>query len=121
MSSSRRRLLLNGEKPAVWTWYVVYAVVMAIVYFLAIGLGVFLAAFAPKTEDSIEGVVVVVVSLPLMVLYGLAPFRAKTPGAWTYHLVLICLGLTSACCIPVSLPLLIYWMKPETKTYFGRM
>ena len=135
MSPRRRGLLLNpyppypyppqqqayGTKPAVVTWYVVYAVFMAVVYLGAIGLGVLLASFAQKDEETIQGVIIAVVSLPFLVLFAVAPFRANTPGAWTYHLVLICLWLTSACCIPVSLPLLIYWLKPETKAYFGKM
>jgi hypothetical protein len=28
--------------------------------------------------------------------------------------------MTSVCCIPACVPLLIYWIKPETKAYFGR-
>jgi hypothetical protein len=33
--------------------------------------------------------------------------------------VIICLGMTSACFLPVCIPLLIFWIKPETKLYFG--
>ncbi len=108
-------------KPPVWTWYIVYAVFMAVTYIVVMGLGVLLAFVADKSEDGVQGVIMAVVGLPLAIMYGLAPFRAKTSGAWTYHLVLICLGLTSACCIPICLPLLIFWLKPETKAFFGRM
>ena len=39
---------------------------------------------------------------------------------WIYGIVLIAVGFTSACCIPFCVPLLIYWLKPEAKAYFGR-
>jgi hypothetical protein len=35
-------------------------------------------------------------------------------------MVLICIGMNSCCLLPASIPLLIFWIKPETKTYFGR-
>lgn len=42
------------------------------------------------------------------------------PWLWTYDLVIICLGMTSTCILPASIPLLIFWLKPETKRYFGK-
>jgi hypothetical protein len=43
------------------------------------------------------------------------------PWTWIYHLVIICFGMTSACCIPMCVPLVIFWLKPDTKAYFGRL
>ena len=42
------------------------------------------------------------------------------PWAWIFHLVLICIGMTSGCTLPASVALLIFWLKPETRVYFGR-
>jgi hypothetical protein len=39
---------------------------------------------------------------------------------WVYDLVVICLGMTSACILPASVPLLIFWLKPEVKSHFGK-
>jgi hypothetical protein len=39
---------------------------------------------------------------------------------WVYDLVVICVGMTSFCCMPVCIPLLIFWIKPEVRAYFGR-
>ena len=39
---------------------------------------------------------------------------------WIYDLIIICLGMTSACFWPAVIPLLIFWLKPETKRHFGR-
>ena len=35
------------------------------------------------------------------------------------HVVLISVGLMSLCIAPASIPLLIHWLKPETKARFG--
>jgi hypothetical protein len=32
--------------------------------------------------------------------------------------VTIGLGMTSACTLPICIPLLIFWLKPETKAFF---
>ena len=45
---------------------------------------------------------------------------AGNPWAWIYGMVLICIGLTSPCCLPVTIPLLIGWIKDDAKAYFGR-
>lgn len=64
----------------------------------------------------------------LMLLIGLGLFAAcllpllVSPRSWlwTYDLVIICLGMSSACFLPACIPLLIFWLKPDTKRYFGR-
>jgi hypothetical protein len=33
---------------------------------------------------------------------------------------MMAIGMTSCCFLPFLIPLLIYWLKPETKAYFGR-
>jgi len=47
-------------------------------------------------------------------------FLPRKPWAWVYDMILICYGIAIATCIPVAIPLLIYWIKPETRSYFGR-
>jgi hypothetical protein len=49
-----------------------------------------------------------------------ALFLPAKPWVWVCHLVLISLGLTSVCCMPVCIPLLIQWLKPDVRAYFGR-
>ena len=111
----------SGPKPAVWTWYVVYALTMAFMYLACAVGGVVLAVAAEGGEDSVaQGIVMTVIGLPLLLLYGAAPFFPKRPWAWTFHMVLIALSGTSACCIPVCIPLIIFWLKPETKAFFGK-
>ena len=40
------------------------------------------------------------------------------PLGFVYNLVLICLGL-GTCMVFASVPLLIFWFKPEIKDYYG--
>ena len=113
-------------KPAVWTWYVVYCVAMAILYLFVIGAGIFLLLADPVwlEEDAmllrVEGVLFLGLGLVLMVIFAIAPFLPKKPWVWIYGIVLIGLGMTSACCLPATIPLLIFWIKPETQQFFGR-
>ena len=106
--------------PPVWRWYVVYTVAMAVMYLAVTIGGGFVFVAAPHGEGQVQGAIMAVIGLPLMILYGAAPFLRKTSTTYTVHLVLIGIGLTSACCVPACLPLLIYWLKPETKAFFGK-
>jgi hypothetical protein len=106
--------------PAVWPWYMAYAIGMAVLYLLVFALGVLLLFVGDKVEDQIQGGVMAIMGLPFAGIFGAAPLLPKKPWTWTYHLVLICLSLTSGCCLVISVPLLIHWIKPETKAFFGR-
>jgi len=76
-----------------------------------------------ETEDAtalkIQFAVMLVVSVPLAALFGIAPLLPKRRAAWIYGFVTIGIGMTSACCLPATIPLLLFWIKPETKQFFG--
>jgi hypothetical protein len=110
----------------VWTWYVVYCVAMALMYGAVALMGVVFLVLDPDElqmhEEAARGMGTAFVAMGalLAVPFAIAPFLAKTGGTWIYGLVLIAVGLTSICCWPATIPLLIYWIKPETKALFGR-
>jgi hypothetical protein len=68
----------------------------------------------------LEGCLFIGLGLPLMILFAAAPFLPKKPWVWIYGIVLIALGMTSPCCLPATIPLLIFWIRPETQQFFGR-
>jgi len=113
--------------PAVWYWYVAYCIAMALLYFGVIALGgVFygmadaIAAEDPEmsaAEARVMGVLFVVICLPLFLLYAVAPFLPKGKFARILGIVNIAIGMTSACCLPAAIPLLIFWIKPELKAF----
>jgi hypothetical protein len=50
---------------------------------------------------------------------AVALFLPRTPQAWTYHVVVQCLGLWG-CSLPFAVILLIHWFRPDVKAWFGR-
>ena len=117
---------LNPVTPPAHKWYVVYCVLMALAYLLTAVLGVVFLFIEPKDPDMSEaearimGAVFLILGLMFFVPYVSAPFLPRKSWVWVLGLVLICIGLTSACCLPVCIPLLIHWLKPEMKAFYGR-
>lgn len=112
--------------PKVWPWYVAYCISLALVYFLLLVGGIVLIFFfdllPPEEKIGLGFAAVFSIVLGLVFAAGFAagPFLPRKPWAWIYGMVLISIGMTSACCLPASIPLLIFWIKPETKIFFGR-
>ena len=113
-----------NPKPPVYPYYLAYVIFMALLYLgvivMCVGLLVATGGQGMKDEDMVLFLFMPACSLPFLIAYAAAPFLPPAPWAWTYHLVLIAVGLTSACCMPIAIPLLIFWLKPETKAYFGK-
>ena len=115
-------------KPTVLTWFVVYAIAMSAMYVVVAIVGVVLivgpsasAADANEAQQLyVTGVMLLIVAIPLALVFAVAPFLPRKPWAWVYDLVLIGVGMTSACLLPAAIPLLIFWIKPQTKAWFGR-
>ena len=114
--------------PPVITWYKVYCGAMAVMYLFVAVIGVlFLAgmSFLPaEQEDKIGGFVIgplyIVMGLLGMVPFILAFLLTPKPWVWIYGIVLMAIGMSSCCCLPACVPLLIYWVKPEVRSYFGK-
>ena len=116
-------------RPAVITWYRVYAVTMLVLYggFLVLWLlmtpgGPAAAQDGPHAAPAtlISLVVVGLVALAIGGFYAIAAMVPYKPWGWTVGLIAICLGLSS-CMVLAAVPLLVFWMKPETKAAFGRL
>ena len=101
---------------------------MAVVYMICVVGGVLLCVFRDKLADEqnsptellVMGVILAAFSVVLAMAFGAAPVLRPAPWVWVYHLVLMGLTMTSMCCLPFAVPLLIGWIKPETRAYFGR-
>lgn len=113
-------------KPPVIRWYTVYCSAMAALYVACAFAGGFLmsANLGPYlhgrdiTEVRVQGIIMLALGIVLFFLFAAALFFPRKPWNWTFGIVLICLGMTSCCCLPACIPLLIYWIKPETKAYY---
>ena len=71
------------------------------------------------TFDKLLGVPTVLMGIGLAGVFFVALVLPRKPWAWIVHIVLICLGLTGCPTLFICIPLLIYWIKPETKAWFG--
>src|SRR5262245_59114517 len=117
----------RGENPpGVVFWFKVYALFMTGIFLICCVLSLIFLFVDPAqlemdpVEAHITGGVMLVLGLALFIVFMIALISQPRPWVWVYDLVLICLGLTSACLWPVTIPLLIYWLKPEAKRHFGR-
>lgn len=117
---------LEPPRPAVVIWFKIYAGLLCLVYFGVMVMGISLF-FIPAEELDLNEMTAPIFAglflvLGFLLFVGcLIPLVVRPqPWVWVYDLIVICLGMTSACCIFVSIPLLIFWLKPETKQYFGR-
>lgn len=118
-----------SASPGVVTWFKVYVGAMAVLYLLVTGLGLFMYAGADTFLSDpdlgpeaarIQGVVLAAIGIPLAALFAAGVFLPNRPWVWIYDIVLIAIGLTSCCFWPATIPLLIYWIKPEVRVWFGR-
>jgi MFS family permease len=118
--------------PGVVTWFRVYCGALSLVY-LAMFVGgiafLFFGAFADHLGRSEEmpralmvayALVLIVLGAVFAAAFGAGAFLRPKPWVWVYGIVLISIGFMSACCLPFSVALLIFWLKPEAKAYFGR-
>ena len=117
---------LNTATPPAFKWFVAYCAFMALLYLMMAGMGIVFMFIEPDRDMSAEeatimSVVFLILGVVFFVPFAIAPFLRRTSGAWVFGLVLICIGLTSACCLPVCIPLLIHWLKPEMKAFYHRI
>ena len=105
------------DKPKVVIWFKVYSAILSLIYFFTFIISPFLLL---SNEDDliIMGFVFLILSIPLLLICILPIFLPRKPWVWIYSLVIIGLGMTG-CCLPVCIPLLIFWIKPEVKKYYG--
>lgn len=117
---------MNAGTPPVYKWFVVYCVFMALLYMATAVMGIVFFSIEPDrdmsaAEAKVLGSIMLVMGLVLFVPFAAAPFLPRKSWVWVLGLVLICLGLTSACCLPACIPLLIFWLKPEMKAFYERI
>ena len=67
----------------------------------------------------IAGLLYGAIGLAFLIPTLIALFAGRKPWVHTLGTVVIALGMLNFCCLPVLIPLLIVWMKPETRRWFG--
>ena len=117
---------VSQQPPAVIFWFKFYAGSLCFLYLLTAGFSLFLlfgdstSLDMPPESALIMGGLLLTISLVFIVACFLPFILAPRPWLWVYNLVIICLGMTSACYLLACIPLLIFWLKPETQRYYGK-
>lgn len=107
-------------------WYRVYCGALAALYALVATMGLFIAYIQPATnnqsaeESLIMGLIYAIVGTIFFAIFLVASILPPKPYNWIVGIVMIAIGMTSCCAWPAVIPLLIYWIKPETREFFGR-
>lgn len=120
---------MSGESPAAPSqpkcvfWFKVYAGIMAWIYACVVAAGgvlIFLSRAEGERALLLVGGLYIALGAVFFIAYLLAFFFKPSPFSWVYHLVLICIGFGGCPTIAAAIPLLIYWIKPETKAFYGK-
>jgi hypothetical protein len=128
------------EEPAVVGWYRTYCALLVVLIGVVAPLLLWAAATSspfpsgadfggmPAVNQMLEerenerkaaAVLPILLCIGMAALPVIALTLKPTPGAWVYHILILCLGL-SGCTLPFAVIMLIVWFQPPTQAYFGR-
>lgn len=113
----------QGDTPSVVSGLLAYALFMELNFSLN-GL-MAMVVFVGKLDDpqaSIEEDLTRLFRTAVVFAIHLVPLVGRrVPWAWWYNLFLICLSFLVSCLMwPISIAMLIYWLQPETKAFYGK-
>ena len=118
-----------APNPTVLPYQRVYVLLMFALYmFLFIGI-VYVAGDLETFSRALETtpaeltIMLAVLGVPtalLAITFLIGLFWNRGLGGWIYNLILICLGLTSGCTWPMTIPLLIFWIKQKNDIQYSR-
>ena len=124
---------MPGQRPNVVVWYLVYCVLMMLMYLSVAVLGIVclilpeemfesdpdMSAAEARMMGVMMGVMMLVFCLPFTLFYLVAARMPRNKAGWIVGIVAIAMGLTSACLWPMTIPLLIFWLKDATRAYYN--
>lgn len=114
--------------PGVVLWAKIYAWSFVAMYlFCTIG-GIFMLVAGEalggggdreQEKAMIQAVAMTAVGPPLMILSAIAALAPRKKWGWIVNIIVMGLGCTSCCCLPAAIPLLIFWLKQDTRQWYG--
>jgi hypothetical protein len=115
-----------NEQPKTVMWFRIYAGALAVTYALTAVLGALMVLFGdnmPRHHQDLpaklEGVLYMVVAVPLCALFAVGVPSSRARWRWAFGFVLLAIGTMSCCCLPVVIPIMVMWLKPDVKEWFG--
>ena len=117
-----------NPNPAVKIYQRIYVILMFLMYAVLFAL-VIAALFNQETvsrQFAVEPIELIInllvfgsLSAALAMVFMLGLFWHRGVGGWIYNLILICIGLTSCCTWPMTIPLLLFWIKHKDDIQCG--
>ncbi|MDP6891899.1 MAG: hypothetical protein QF731_01865 [Verrucomicrobiota bacterium] len=116
------------KPPGVIFWYRIYCAFTGVFFGLLVILFLYLISIPGMEENmsaseyvefQITSIIMIAVGIPCVIFYFACAFMTHRGWHWILGLVSIGLGMTG-CCLPACIPLLIFWIKPETKSWLNR-
>ena len=101
----------NKGQPKVVFWFQIYCLVLILISFLLtlrLFLGDFAGDYPVLTFSTVFGLVVCIPPL----------FLPRKHWVWIYNLTLLGISVTSIILIPVCVPLIVLYSKPEVRKYY---
>lgn len=120
---------VSDPRPRVIFWYRAYAAVMLLASLAFLGFASLIAWAQTRPEMAMrhgaaaaqtEAIILFLVAAASVAFYGVAAFMPLKPWAWTLGLLVIALGCPGPTLV-VCVPLLLGWLKPNTKAAFCRL
>jgi hypothetical protein len=107
-------------------WFYAYCVLCLLMYLLVVVVvSLFIAGIFPvETPEEpamppIIGGIYIVLGMVLAAAFALGLLAPRRKWGWIYNLVLICLTMTSCGCLPMAIPLLIFWIRADCRHWYG--
>jgi hypothetical protein len=119
-----------GAAPAAILWLRIYCGFQLLFFLCVSGVGIFLivaplvdpASFPTHSGEppvSVLGIILTALYSPMLVLYAVGLAAPRRRWLYIYGFVVCALSMVCGGCWPLSIPTLIYWLKPELKLYLG--
>lgn len=118
----------EGPPEAVY-YYRIYGGTLAVLYALAMitGIGTLLNALlsggaasgSHSAGDTVVGILVTAFSIAFLIPCLLSLLGGRKGWVHALGTVVIVFSMLTTCCLPIAIPMLIYWTKPETKRWFS--
>jgi hypothetical protein len=128
LSPDNRSPVVLNPNPAVKTYQRIYVILMFLMYaaivVLVVAASFYKDAVARDLEvGPIEAMILLfilgIISAVLAIVFVVGLFWHRGLGGWIYNLILICIGLTSGCTWPITIPLMIFWIKHKDDIQHG--
>lgn len=114
------RPLSEEKRPFVIVGYTLYALAIASVGLLLLGLAIWRPDYISRqfSENGNGTILVAIVGTVILVIHALGVVGLSHRWGWKYGAVVVALGAGS-CLFIVTIPMLLAWLEPKVRSHFA--